>query len=134
MRIVVASGNIFRRELSVFVLSEAGHHVVDVSDAAALLEIAAVSEQQIMIVDVLLARGDPAGLRRQIGERARVPVLWMSHSPADLADLPSLPSDAWVSWPYNPDDLVRQVVHLARAAAPDLLLTPLRQRYASDHS
>ena len=133
MRIVVASGNIFRRELSVFVLSEAGHHVIEVSDAAALLEIAAVTERQILIVDVLLARGDPAGLRRQIDERGRLPVLWMSHG-ADPPDLPSLPADGWVSWPYNPDDLLRHVDLLATAAAPDILLTPLRQHYAGDHS
>lgn len=135
MQIVVASGNIFRRELAVFVLSEAGHHVMEVSDAAALLEHAALTDRQLIIVDVLLARGAPAELRRQLGERTRAPILWMAHSPSDLPASPDAPPDGWLGWPYNPDDLVRQVGHLAERLPPsDILRQALQQRYARDRS
>lgn len=133
MQIVVASGNIFRRELSVYVLSEAGHHVVEVSDAAALLELAGRGTPQILIVDVLLARGDLSALRRALAEHGQSSVLWMVHSAADTPDLSGAPHDTSVGWPYNPDDLLRRIDDIIESlTAPDILVQPVRQRYAGD--
>jgi DNA-binding response OmpR family regulator len=135
MQIIVASGNIFRRELSVFVLSEAGHHVGEVRDAAALLELAMAARPQIVLVDVLLARGDLTSLRRQLSERSQAAILWMTHGAADLFELPDTSLDAELIWPYNPDELLRQIDRLGNSVAtPDILMQPFRQRYAGDRS
>lgn len=134
MQIIVASSNIFRRELSVFVLTEAGYHLAEARDGAALLALVGEASPEILIVDVLLARGDPAELQRRIRELSRAPILWLTHNAADAAALPNTHQDDRLLWPYSPDDLLRRIARLiAPSAAPaDLLSLPLCQRYAGD--
>lgn len=130
MQIVVASGNIFRRELSIFVLSEAGYKVGEAHDAAALLELLAGAQPLLLVVDALLGRANLGELYRQVRERSQAPLLWIASDATDAPALPDSPRDDWVIWPYNPDDLLRRIASLIESAASDLISPPTRQTYA----
>jgi CheY-like chemotaxis protein len=124
MQIVVASGNIFRRELSVFVLSEAGYSVVEVTDTAALIALIDVQAPALIVIDASLAGAEPARLAGQIRSHSAAPLLWITSDAA-----PTLVASATgqsLNWPYHPDDLLSRTRSLAHSRP----LPTLQQRYA----
>lgn len=133
MQIVVASANIFRRELSVYTLSEAGHQVSEVYDIVGLLASVQHQPPDLLIIDTLIPGGDIPDLLPRLRAVSRLPVLWLSHSGRDAAAhrvIDSHPSDV-IPWPYHPDDLIRRVEHLAHypLATAIALGAPLHQHF-----
>lgn len=131
MQIVVASANIFRRELSVYLLSEAGHQVGEVYDIVGLLAAVQHHPPDLLMIDTLIPGGDIPDLLPRLRAASQLPILWLAHSGRDMAAHRALdghPSDV-ILWPYHPDELIRRVNHLALHGLPAAITvgTPLHQ-------
>ena len=115
MGIIIASSNLFRLELSAYLLSEAGYTVHEVHSAEALLRALDRSSPCLIVLDSLL--DDGAALLGTVQERADVPVLVVGGvRPADLQALREHGGDA-IGWPYQSDDLVALARTLKRRPA-----------------
>lgn len=115
MQILVASSNIFRRELSTFVLSEAGYDVGEVVDRASLFLLLSAASPRLLVIDASLSGADPLAFLLQIRSLTDAPILWVSPQPF----LPGEAIDrfAWVIWPYNTPDLLLQIARLLQPTA-----------------
>jgi DNA-binding response OmpR family regulator len=117
MLIVVASGNIFRRELTSYILGEAGYRVSEARDAATLLGTLFTSAPVGLIVDVQLQGDGPEATLEAIRQRSAIPLLWIAEDEqaTGLLAADKHPAD-YLAWPYHPETmLVRFAALLARA-------------------
>lgn len=131
MQIVVASANIFRRELSVYILGEAGHQVSEAYDIVGLLASVQHQPPDLLIIDTLTPGSDIPDLLPRLRAVSPLPILWLAHSGRDViahrvAD--SYLSDV-IAWPYHPEELIHQVEHLALRRMPTAIAlgAPLHQ-------
>lgn len=110
MLIIVASANIFRRELTSYVLGEAGYRVSEARDRATLLASLSRSGPLLAVIDAQIDGGAPAGLLADIRRRSQVPLLWIAEPDAARSLLmgDEEPAAA-IPWPYHPDDLLAQI-------------------------
>jgi DNA-binding response OmpR family regulator len=128
MRVIVASANIFRRELTSFVLDEAGYHVGEACDLAALLASISAEAPIAIVLDAQLEQL-PFQARERVRRQTRVPILWLA-SPAVARPLLSgdeLLSDA-LAWPYEPDDLRTRLARLLGQSAVEATVSPEHTR------
>jgi DNA-binding response OmpR family regulator len=131
MHIVVASANIFRRELSVYVLGEAGHQVSEAYDIVGLLASLRHQAPDLLIIDTVIPGGDIPDLLPRLRALGPPPILWLAHSGRDAAA--HLAMEGWphdvIPWPYHPDELIRRVERLGtpRLATAIALGAPLHQ-------
>ena len=106
MGIIVASSNLFRLELSAYLLTEAGYTVHEVHSADALLHAIEGGSPSLIVLD---SRLDNTGARSLLGallQRASAPVLVLGGlQPTELQTLRDRGGDA-IGWPYQNDDLV----------------------------
>lgn len=121
MRILVASSNIFRRELTSYQLGEAGYAVDEAVDLAALLRSFDVQPAQMIVLDVQLGGDAPGALLDAVRLRSRSPILWIADPtlarPLLMLDL--RPADA-LAWPFTGAELLVRVALLLGRAAADL--------------
>lgn len=119
MRILVASGNIFRRELTSYEIGEAGYAVAEASDLPGLLEALSAGAPLAIVIDALLGGAEPGPTLQAVRGRSQAPILWMAE-PAlarQLLLVDARPADA-LAWPYQPDELrTRLTLLIGRAAA-----------------
>lgn len=110
MHIIVASSNLFRRELSSYILSEAGYAVCEVSDSDGLLRQIERLQPVLVILDHWLNGLGGLELTRAIRQRSLVPILTLT-SQSSLAENghPAAYGDSSLSWPYQADDLLSKV-------------------------
>lgn len=130
MLIVVASGNIFRRELTSYILSEAGYAVSEARDVPSLLATLGDSAPQAMIVDAQIQGDSPAAALPAIRQRSDVPLLWLAapeQAPPAAAD--RRPSDQ-LAWPYRPESLLERLAALLARAEAAVLEGAGRERQA----
>jgi DNA-binding response OmpR family regulator len=118
MNIIVASSNIFRRELSCFILSEEGYTVHEASDSAALLQYLDTVQPDLVLLDTRLGGmryEDAVRYIRQHNTSVPVMILTASSSFFDTTSVASnAVGDALLTWPYQADDLVAHVDALLR--------------------
>jgi CheY-like chemotaxis protein len=116
--VIVASSNIFRRELSFFTLAEANYRVREAANLGELLARLNQAAFSLIIVDVQLDGLHTVELHELLRERTAAPLLWIG--PAAMAGELSLsatdPLSGFVGWPYMPEELLLMVVKLCRAA------------------
>jgi DNA-binding response OmpR family regulator len=106
MQIIVASRNIFRRELSSYVLSEARYLVHEVASIGELVAQLGQVNPLLLVIDIGLGE-NVTDLLRQVCAPSAVPILWLRSDPD--APLP-LQSDAHVlDWPFRHDELIQRV-------------------------
>lgn len=135
MQIVVASSNIFRRELSVYVVGEAGYQVSEARDSAGLIAAIQTCAPDLLIIDdVLLSDVESPELLRRIRAVSSAPILWLAQGGREAAAhlmVASPPSDI-LPWPYNPDELIRRIDRLVVRHSPVIipLAPPLHQNIA----
>lgn len=111
MRIIVASANIFRRELTSYVLYEAGYAVAEAHSLDALVAMLGHTAPQAIVLDEQLhERLDEAC--RAIRARTAAPILWLATAPHPAADGETLP------WPYTSADLRARLAQLIEDDAP----------------
>jgi DNA-binding response OmpR family regulator len=119
MLIVVASGNIFRRELSSYILGEAGYELAEARTAADLIAALRIRRAGVVVLDPQLEGADPAAILRAVRLLSEAPILWIADP---LRSRPLLMVDerpsAIVSWPFRGDELLAAIASLlARASA-----------------
>lgn len=130
MRIAVASGNIFRRELTCYTLAEAGYGVAEASELQALLDGLAASPPRAIVLDAGLG-GDAGRALEAVRLRSQAPILWIAAAPfaRPLLMLDTRPADA-LPWPYPADELLARVALLLARAEADAYADGERARYA----
>lgn len=119
--ILVASANIFRRELILFQLGEAGYRVQEAHDAAMLQHMLHSVQPAILILDASLPNIEQA--LRQHRTRSRQPALILitcdTANPSPPRQLQSWGSyTASLPWPHEQHDLLQTVRHMLPIAAP----------------
>jgi DNA-binding response OmpR family regulator len=117
MNIIVASSNIFRRELSCFILSEEGYTVHEASDSAALLQYFETTQPDLIVLDTRLggmSYEDAVRYMRQRNTSVPIMILTASSSLLDANISGCTMGDALLTWPYQADDLVSHVHSLVR--------------------
>lgn len=117
MQIIVASSHLFRRELSSFILSEAGYDVHEVSDSAALRECLQAIQPDLILLDMRLNEIDDSDTTELLQHHAQgVPVVVMtSHSTLlDSVSLAAGTPQMHINWPYTADDLLAYVSRVLR--------------------
>jgi DNA-binding response OmpR family regulator len=112
--IIIASSNLFRLELSAYLLSEAGYAVIEAESPEALLRAVDDAPPSLIVFDSQLDGGDPSLLHTLL-QRAVAPVLVLGEVHA--ADLPALQAGGGdsIGWPYQNDDLVARAAVLRQA-------------------
>ncbi len=130
MLIVVASGNIFRRELTSYILGEAGYRVSEARDVTTLLATLVTSTPLAMIVDAQLGGEGPGLALTAIRQRSAIPLLWITapEQARGPAAADAHPCDQ-LAWPYHPETLLERLAALLARAEAGLLGVP-RERYA----
>jgi DNA-binding response OmpR family regulator len=109
MCIVVASNNLFRRELSSYVLSEASYHVYEASSSGSLLEVLHTNKPLLIVLDSSLDQATTV-LVEQVRTLSNAPILWLHNREAATVE------EGALHWPYNPNELLRQVQGLISAS------------------
>lgn len=127
MRIIVASSNVFHRELSSFILSEAGYTIYECSDGATFLQYVNQVQPDMVLLDTRLSGGDTLDFARQARQQSGVPIMFLTNSSFTGA-LQTLFAcgDDYLVWPYQPEDLLAHVdallhhrpVHVAAPSVP----------------
>lgn len=111
--IVVASANIFRRELILFQLDEAGYRAQEAHDTATLQQLLRTTQPALLILDPLMPDLDQAALARRpaqpqpalillTNEPRNIPRQWLGWG-SRYTTLP---------WPHEQHDLLRAITHL----------------------
>lgn len=111
MKIIVASDNIFRRELSSFILSEAGYSVDEAPTQSALTLEEQGRKPDLLLLDDRLAERPGIEYIVRACEQANIPVLLLIANYRDaLLSLGSLLTNHdCLTWPYEAEDLLRHV-------------------------
>lgn len=110
MHIIVASSNVFYRELSSFILSEAGYAVHECHDAEAILRCITQFEPDMVLLDARLAETSSSEVMGCLRQHTGVPIMLII-SAASKGTLQALAAwgDDQVAWPYQPEDLLDHV-------------------------
>lgn len=110
MQIIVASSNVFHRELSSFILSEAGYSVHEFSDSTTLLEQIAQIQPDLVLLDVRLEGPSSLDVAQQIRQRTAAPIMFLTNGTLSIPiQVLNNYGDAHITWPYQPDDLLAHV-------------------------
>lgn len=112
--IIVASTNIFRRELASYLLAEAGYRVGEARDLPALLTLSEATEVRAVVVDVQLEAVELPAIRHAIRGVSAVPILWLIE-PDQAATIAPAGSELAAS-PYAPGELVARLERLLQLA------------------
>lgn len=107
MLIVVASNNIFRRELTSYTLLEAGHAIREIFDLHQLGQILGAEPPLLIIADISIAEAaDVLGLVRA---HSRAPLIWIGRQgQVHVQDGAIITLD----WPHRPDELLTSIERL----------------------
>lgn len=115
MEIIVASNNLFRRELSSFILSEAGYTVHEVSDSKTLLHCLNRIQPALIVLDARLGEannGEVARYIRQQEDSILIMVLRSTSTSFDKTTTLTMYGDDQLDWPYQAEDLLLHVQSL----------------------
>jgi DNA-binding response OmpR family regulator len=110
MDIIVASSNLFRRELSSFILSEAGYTVHEVSTRKALVRSLDQLQPALILLDNDMNGNGEKDLVQDIRQRAgSVPLMLLTIGSVSFA---AHTFDDYLKWPYQAEDLLVRVQKL----------------------
>lgn len=114
MQIIVASGNIFCRELSSFILSEAGYTILEVCDREGLLCCLDEHEPDMVLLDTRLLGSESMDVVSRIRHHRLIPILLLTNGISSRNALQTFGScgDDCVHWPYQADDFLSHVRNL----------------------
>jgi DNA-binding response OmpR family regulator len=121
MCIVVASNNIFRRELTSYTLIEAGHTVREVHTLEQLQHVLERETPIVIVVDTTIA--EPDVVSAVVRRYTTAPLLWLGRPVITYSNGNAL---AYVNWPYRSDELLASIMRLGErsvaAASPSMAL------------
>lgn len=133
MRVIIASGNIFRREFSSYILAEAGYEISEARTAEALMSILRAGTTATIVLDQHLDSDEPAVTLRAIRLLSDAPIIWIGDpsSVTPLVLLDQLPAES-IQWPFRGDELSSAVAALlARSSAGLTKLAPRERQVGS---
>lgn len=129
MHIVVASSNIFRRELSSFILSEAGYTVDEVCDSRSLIGYLDQQKPDMVLLDTRLSgfEEDNHHIMYAIHSHRSIPILLLTSalSPLNIPKALATASDDSVAWPYQVEDFLSHVQDCLHRCARETHATTL---------
>lgn len=134
MHVIVASSNVFRRELTSYLLSEAGYIVHEARDGAALQACLQSVQPVLLLLDGWLVGSESVDLDRLLQQIRPTPVLAMVSDSAvrGTGRWLQLYSDDLLHWPYQPEELMERVHQVTtRSGLPSLTTHTLRLGEAS---
>jgi DNA-binding NtrC family response regulator len=108
MFIIVASNNIFRRELTSYTLIEAGHTVREMHTLEQLQHVLERETPVLVVVDSTIA--EPEVVSGVVDRYTTAPVLWLGRPAIPYSNGSALAS---LSWPYRPDELLAYIMRLS---------------------
>lgn len=129
MQIIVATKNIFRRELTSYTLIEAGHDVREISEHAQLAQYVVREQPALIIADATIAGLDT--FLQIVRQQSMVPVLWLGRddAPRNVGS-----GVGYLDWPYRPDELLSAVIRLGgRELTPAMPTVLYTQRVISQN-
>lgn len=112
MEIIIASNNLFRRELSSFILSEAGYVVHEVNDEITLRYCLEQNKPDLVLLDDPMPGIDSTDIASYIHQKQAVPVMFITSGFTNHFAQPNLgmrQADDYLLWPYQPEDLLKHV-------------------------
>lgn len=125
MRIVVASHHLFRRELSSFILSEAGYTVHEACNCHELLHHLMYTPIDIILLDSGLPGIEQHDIVQSLHQHASLPIIVITNGCPSLSgmhdDISVLLRDSIktsVTWPYQADDLLSHIESLLHECVP----------------
>ncbi len=126
MQIVVASSNLFRRELSSFILSEAGYTVHEVENKDTLLQCLERMCPDMVLLDTPLLDHHIQEVVSSLRQYKSVPVLFLINGVSSFSTPPVLEryGDACVHWPYQAENFLSQVRTLLHRCVSDAPASP----------
>jgi two-component system, OmpR family, alkaline phosphatase synthesis response regulator PhoP len=103
-------------ELARLYLERDGFKVLAAADGKAALEVFAMHEPDLLIVDVMMPRLDGFGLVRELRKKSQVPVIMLTARSEDVDKIVGLEmgADDYVTKPFNPRELVARVKAVLR--------------------
>ena len=109
------------REVVRFALEKAGHRVLEAADGRSALKIYADTSPEVVVLDILMPELDGIEVCRQIRQKSRVPILFLSSRDEELDRVLGLEigADDYVTKPFSPRELVARVKALLRRATPE---------------
>ncbi|HMQ32391.1 MAG TPA: hypothetical protein PKD53_16785 [Chloroflexaceae bacterium] len=131
MVIVVASGNIFRRELTSYILAEVGHEVYEARTVEELMGALRARAPDMIVLDQQVERADPAATLRAVRLLSEAPIVWIGE-PARLGTLLNgdrRPAGA-VAWPFRADEILDVVAGLSERVNGGLVKLAVGEHYA----
>lgn len=90
-------------------LKVSGYDVVCASDGEKGLELAKTTDPDIMLLDVIMPGIDGLEVLRRLRQFSDMPVIVLSAKERTYEDVIALGANAFMSKPFNPDDLVTKI-------------------------
>jgi DNA-binding response OmpR family regulator len=114
--IIVASANIFRRELTSYLLADAGYSVREARSLAELSALLALDSPRALVVDTQLDGAQPLALALLVRELSEAPILWMA-DPDTLGPRLDAPSPhELTAWPFRSNQFLERLATLLQQA------------------
>lgn len=111
MCIIVASDNLFRRELSSYLLAEAHYEVREACTSSDLLETLGLEEAHLLLIDHALAEAQN-DLAHRVRALTNAPILWLANRAHVSQTSTTSANEDTICWPYSPPELVKRVEEL----------------------
>jgi DNA-binding response OmpR family regulator len=131
MQLIIASGNIFRREFSSYILTEAGYEISEARTAEDLMAFLRSGAHAVIVLDQHLDSGEPAATLRAVRLLSEAPIIWIGDPlrsrPLMMVD--PRPAEV-IQWPFRGDELLASVVTLLGRNRASLTNLASRERYA----
>jgi DNA-binding response OmpR family regulator len=107
MEIIVASSNLFRRELSSFILSEAGYTVHEATDSTTLFRCLQVLRPDLIVLDTRLGGMHTSDIARYVRQHGQgVPIVLLTNT-TTRSEFEA--GDGLLTWPYQAEELLSRV-------------------------
>lgn len=119
MQIIIASANVFRRDLSSSILNEAGYTVAEVRTAAGLFTYLHDACPALIMLDYQLDDIEPSRLLRLLRQQTKVPLVWVTEQIQSMRVIATdQERSAVLAWPYQSDQLLAVVTMLLGQTSP----------------
>jgi len=111
------------RQVVRYALERAGHSVREARDGAEALREVERLLPELMVLDILMPEDDGLAVCRQVRQRGRLPIIFLSSRDDELDRVIGLElgADDYITKPFSPRELVARVAAVLRRALPSVL-------------
>ncbi|RRR75757.1 MAG: response regulator [Candidatus Viridilinea halotolerans] len=113
MQIVIASANVFRRDLSSTILNAAGYTCTEVRNVAALFTHLHETQFDLILIDYQIDETEPTRLLKLLRQQTQAPLVWMAeHIQALRLTTLDQGNSLVLAWPFQIEQLLQSVTTL----------------------